>query len=328
MKRRIVVLAVLMMLMSVFAWARGASQQEKVVAGVVFIEDQFMRMLTIGYQDAAREAGVRLLLGNTNSDQAREAELINTYVSQNVSGLVIAPLNPDTSLAVLQRASSSMMIVTVDQPIDNASFVVGGFSSDPYNLGTTTGEAAAQYIRDKLGGRAKIAIVQFKSLAPFSSNNRVNGFLDAVRKVNPNVEVVADQDAWVQDAAVQVAGDILTANRDIDIIYAANDGGTIGSVMAVRSAGLAGRVAVFGIDTGEQQIAMLRSPDNILQAVTGQDPYTMGYTGMKLLIDAINGKDYSATKGKNSIIPGALVSRNDPAGIDTFERNLRERLSR
>jgi simple sugar transport system substrate-binding protein/ribose transport system substrate-binding protein len=90
--------------------------------------------------------------------------------------------------------------------------------------------------------------------------------------------------------------------------------------MAVKNAGLAGKCFVFGIDTGDQQLAMLRDRDNILQAVTGQDPYTQGYNAMKVLIDAINGKDISATKGKTIIVPGLLVSRNDPAGIDAFEK--------
>lgn len=298
------------------------------VAGIVFQEDQFMRLLSLGYEDAAKEAGVRVMLSNTNNDQAREAELINTYVSQNVAGLVIAPLNNVASIAVLERASQSMKIATVNSTLTNAPFIVGGYTSDNVNLGATSGEAAAEYIRTQLGGNARIAIVQFKSQLPDQSADRVNGFLEAVRSVNPNVEVVADQEAWLQDRAVQVVGDILTANPNVDIIFAANDGGTIGSVMAVRNANMAGRVAVFGIDTGEQQIAMLRDSDNVLQAITGQDPYTQGFNAMTLLINAVRGGDYSATKGMTVVVPGVLLSRNNPSGIDAFESDLRMRLNR
>ena len=328
MKRGIVVLAVLMLLLSVFGCKKGANQQEMVVAGVVFQEDQFMRLLTLGYQDAAQEAGVKVMLANTGNDQAKEAELVNTYVAQNVAGLVIAPLNPDSSIPVLERASQTMKIAVVNSTLTNAPFIVGGYTSDNVNLGATSGEAAAEFIKTQLGGKARIAIIQFKSLLPVQSSERVNGFLDAVRKVNPNVEVVADQDAWLQDKAVQVAGDILTADSNINIIFAANDGGTIGSVMAVKNAGFAGRVFVYGIDTGDQQIAMLRDSDNILQAVTGQDPYTQGRNAMNVLIDAINGKDYSATMGKTFIVPGLLLNRANPAGIDAFEIDLKAKLAR
>ena len=98
--------------------------------------------------------------------------------------------------------------------------------------------------------------------------------------------------------------------------------------MAVKNAGLAGKCFVFGIDTGDQQLAMLRDRDNILQAVAGQDPFTQGYNAMKVLIEAIQGKDYSATKGRTIVVPGLLLSRKDTAGIDAFERGLKEKFSR
>jgi simple sugar transport system substrate-binding protein/ribose transport system substrate-binding protein len=330
-KKLFVISAVLLLLampLAVVTAAGAKDSGEVVVAGVVFQEDQFMKLLTLGYQDAAKAAGVRVLLGNTGNDQAKEAELINTYVAQKVSGLVIAPLNSATSIPVLEKASSSIKIATTNSNLDNAPFIVGGYTSDNVNLGATSGEAAGKFIRDKLGGKAKIAILQFKSQLPDQSADRVNGFIDAVKKITPDVEIVADQDAWLQDRAVQVAGDILTAHNDVNIIYGANDGGTIGAVMAVKNAGLAGKCFVFGIDTGDQQLAMLRDSDNILQAVTGQDPYQMGYNAMKVLIDAVQGKDFSATKGKTIIVPGLLVSRGDPAGIDAFEKNLKEKINR
>jgi hypothetical protein len=49
---------------------------------------------------------------------------------------------------------------------------------------------------------------------------------------------------------------------------------------------------------------------------------------MKVLADAINGKDVSATQGKAVIVDGLLVSRSNPAGIDQFERELAAKLAR
>ena len=309
--------------------ARGSQASgETVVAGVVFQEDQFFRLLSLGYQEAAREAGFICLLGNTANDQAREAELVNSYVSQKVAGLAIAPLNAATSLPVLKHASATMKIAITNTTTTDAPFIVGGYTSDNRSLGATSGAAAARLIRDELGGKARIAILQYRSQLPDQSTERVIGFIEAVTKVNPNVIIVANQDAWLQDRAVQVAGDILATIRDINIIFAANDGGTIGAVMAVKNAGLAGKCFVFGIDTGDQQLAMLRDRDNILQAVAGQDPFTQGYNAMKVLIEAIQGKDYSSTRGRTIVVPGLLLSRKDSAGIDAFERGLKEKFSR
>lgn len=299
------------------------------VAGVVFQEDQFMKLLTIGYQDAAKAAGVKFLAGNTSNDQAKEVELINTYVAQKVSGIAIAPLDPKTSEPTLKKANDAGVKISItNMDLSSAPYIVGGYTSDSLNIGETTGKAAAKFIKEKLGGKANIAILQFKSQVPAQSKARVDGFQGALKELGDGVKYVADQDAWLQDKAVAVVGDILTAHPDVNVIFAANDGGTIGATMAVKNAGKAGKCFVFGIDTGEQQIAMLKDSDNILQAITGQDPYTMGFKAMETLIKAVKGGDVSASKGKTEIVPGTLLSRANPDGIAKFESDLKAKMGK
>ena len=305
------------------------NKMDLVVAGVVFQEDQFMKLLSLGYQDAAKAAGVKVLTGNTGNDQGKEAELINTYISQKVNGIAIAPLNQDSSVAALKRADDKGVKVTVTNiSLTNAPFIDGGYTSDNKNMGQITGKEAAQFIKQKLGGKAKIAVLQYKSQLPQQSTDRVNGFIEEVKKVNPDVEIVADQDAWLQDKAVSVTGDILTAHPDVNVIWSANEGGTIGATMAVKNAGKAGEVFVFGTDASDQLISMLKESDNILQAVTGQDPYSMGYKAMELLIKGLKGEDISSSKGTTTIVEGILLSRTNPDGIAKFEADLKAKMSK
>lgn len=306
---------------------KDTKKGDLVVAGVVFQEDQFMKLLSLGYQQAAKDAGVKCLTGNTGNDQAKEAELINTYVAQKIDGIAIAPLNQDSSVAALKRADESGVKVSVTNiSLTDAPFIVGGYTSDNYNIGQVTGKAAAKFIKEKLGGKAKIAILQFKSQLPQQSADRVNGFLDEVKKVNPDVEVVADQDAWLQDKAVAVAGDIITAHSDVNIIWAANEGGTIGATMAVKNAGKNGEIFTFGTDASDQLISMLKADDNVLQAITGQDPFNMGYKAMETLIKGLNGEDISDSKGETVIVDGILLSRAEPEKIKEFETDLKEKM--
>ena len=159
----------------------------------------------------------------------------------------------------------------IEDDIEN--FVTQFVGTNAYMAGQLVGE---QMVKDYPDG-ADIAILDFPSNE--SCVDRVNGFLDVVEKLD-GVEVVADQDAWVQDDAVSVVSDIFTASPDVHLIYAANEGGTVGATMAVKNVGKAGSVYTFGIDANEQLANMLLSDDNILQATTGQDSYTMGYNSM------------------------------------------------
>jgi len=321
------IVAVLVVVLLVYFTAQQPIVEEPLkVAGVVFQEDQFMRFLQLGYQDAAERAGIEFIPGNTLGDAATEAELLETFVGMGVDGVAISPISEIASVHGLRSASERGLRVGIsNHNFTDVDFITGGFTSDNYQLGRSTGEVAANFINEQLGGEARIAILQFKSLLPEQSGARTAGFLSALENI-PGVEVIADHDAWLQDAAITVASDIITAHPDINIIWSANEGGTIGATMAVKNAGKEGEIFVFGTDASEQMVLFLQDPANILQAVTGQDPYAIGVKTMEALIRAIKGEDYSDTKGQNFIVPGILLTRDDPAKLDEFLKDFRAKL--
>ena len=327
MKKMLVVLVAVMMV-SGFAGCGKAPTGKPKVAGVVFQEDQFMKLLQLGFRDAAVKAGFEFYPGNTNGDAAKESEMLNTYVIQGYKGVAISPISEEASLKVISDAAKKGLLIGIsNHRFANADYITGAFTSDNYELGKATGEVAAKFIQEKLGGQAKIAVLQFKSLLPEQSSARSSGFLDVVKKL-PGVEIVADQDAWLQDKAITVAGDIITAKKDLNIIWSANEGGTIGCTMAVKNADKAGKIFVFGTDASEQMAQLLRDEANILQAVTAQDPYAIGVKTMETLAKAIRNEDYSDTKGKSVIVPGIVLSRGEPAKIAAFIADLKAKMGK
>lgn len=302
---------------------QSASETDEIkIAAMVAQEDQFMQLVLKGYEKAAEDLGVEMYSSGVGFDQAKEVELINTYIQQGVKGIAIVPLSTDVSAEALKKAHDEGLEIAIsNMAINPQDFIAGGFVSDNYELGQGSGIEAKKFIENELGGEAKIAVLQFQSLVQEVSDQRFRGFVDEVTKL-PGVEIVADQDAWVQDKALQVASDIITANPDIDIIWGANEGGTIGAVMAVKAAGKEGEIFVFGTDATEQILQMLQDDDNVLQATTGQDPYTMGYKTVETLVKAIKGEDVSATEGKTVNIPVVVLSRTDLEAVKAFEEDF------
>lgn len=317
--KKLLAILLTLALLSVVAISAFA-EEDIVVAGIVFQDDQFMNMLTKGYQDAAAEAGVKCLTDNTNNDQAKETELINTYLAQGVKGLCIAPLNGDASVAQLRAADEAgMKIALTNTNANGADFIVAGYTSDDYTNCLLVGREAAKFILEKYEGETvKIAIVQFKSLLPDNSGARVKGYLAALDEAGVKYEIVADQDAWLQDTALETASAILTAHPETQIILAMNDGGTIGSTMAVMNAGLADQIMVFGHDGSDQISSMVLDDASPLRAVVAQDPYGQGYKSMTALINAIKGGDYSATKGKCEFLDGIVLSAYDKDAVNAW----------
>lgn len=57
----------------------GFDYSSLTIAGIVFQNDEFCRILQQGYEAAAKEYGVNLLLGNSNDSVDKEIELVNTF---------------------------------------------------------------------------------------------------------------------------------------------------------------------------------------------------------------------------------------------------------
>ncbi|MDA0337073.1 MAG: substrate-binding domain-containing protein, partial [bacterium] len=259
-------------------------------------------------QHAADSAGVELLLANSDGKPDKEIQLVNTYITRKVDAIVISPLSATASVTALKRAREQGVAVVTYNSAVQGDIAVAHIESDQSDLGRQTGQVARRYIEERLGGKARVAVLAFKSQLPESSNGRRNGFVEEVTKL-PGVEVVAEQDAWLPEMAIKKVGDILTANPDLDIVWAANEGGTIGAVMAVKNAGKGEQVAVFGTDTSAQLIDFLLSGDGILQAITGQQPFAIGSSAVRTALTALKGGSVAPTVS----MAGVLLRRDAPA---------------
>jgi sugar transport system substrate-binding protein len=308
----------LVLVLSVSGCAKKSeSTAQRRIAGIVFQEDQFFRLVLFGMRDAARQEGVELLEANSAGKPDKEIQLVNTYIAQKVDAIVISPLSARASVSALERARASGITVVTYNTFIEGSVPAAHIESDQSDLGISTGKAARAFIERNLGGKANIAILAFLSNAPEQSKQRTDGFKQEVTRL-PGVHIVAEQDAWLAEQAVKKAGDILTANPDVNIIWAANEGGTVGAVMAVKNAGKAGKVAVFGTDTGEQMADFLLADDGILQATTGQRPFEIGTLAVHTALRAAKGEKVEPRTALN----GILLSRELPDSVRAFKQRL------
>ncbi len=294
-------------------------QAKRRIAGIVFQEDQFFRLVLFGMRDAANKYGVELLEANSAGKPDKEVQLINTYIANKVDAIVISPLSAKASVSALTRArENGITIVTYNTTIEG-DVPISYVESDQVDLGASTGRAARAYVEKKLGGKAKVAVIAVQSQVPEQSMMRVGGFKSEITKL-PGVKIVAEQDAWLAEQAVKKVGDILTANPDVNIVWAANEGGTVGAVMAVKNAGKAGRVVVFGTDNSEQLANFLLDDDQVLQAVTGQSPFEIGSMAMEAAVKALKGEPVE----KKVSLPGVLMTREKPEDVRRFKERLKE----
>lgn len=325
MKKLITVLLTLYLCISSFAaFGQATTQPNKKfkVGGIVYHSDMFMMLMQKGMKDEAQRLGVDINLSMSARSLDKEIELVRTYMAGGFDGIVIAPISADGSVKTLKDAhDKGLKIVTISAAV-KADFISAHVENNQEELGQKNGIAAREYIEKNLGGKAKIAIVNQRQSNPELAAYRTNPFIAEVKKL-PGVTIVSEQQGNIADVALKVIGDVLTANPDLNIVYATNEGGTVGAVMAVKNAGRAGKTVVFGVDASDQIASFLLSDDNIDQNAVGQQPYEIGVKGMQELYKAMTGQK---TDPKTQM-PALVLKRGDKDAINKFVKTWKEKAS-
>ena len=298
----------------------GASAQGdgsvKTVGLVMLQGDQYFQGIQTGLKSAVKADGGTVVAANSNNDAGTEASAVQNMIQRQVDAVLMQPVSSTGSLATMKSITSAgIPLICYGNCTGEAtspSVVKGVVQSDNTALGTATGEAAAKYIKAKLGGTATIGILNCDAAAE-TCKLRKAGFKKALADAGINATYAADQEGYLADKATPVARDMLSASPNINLLWAANEGGTVGEVIASQQSGKA--IPVFGTDISAQLAGFLLAPDNILQATTGQDPQATAKGAYQQAKNAVAGKKNSPFEIK---VPGITYSRDNQSQVQDF----------
>src|SRR5918994_2047913 len=150
---------------------------------------------------------------------------------------------------------------------------------------TAETEQVPDLIAKELGEEGgEVAFIPFQQ-GTLTNEQREEGFKNGLKQ-HPELELVAEQSSQSDyNKALQVTEDMLTANPDLDAIFAANEPGVLGAAEAVRQAGKAGDIVIIGWDASPEEIQGVE--DGVISALVVQNPFRMGYDGTNAAIDII-----------------------------------------
>jgi ribose transport system substrate-binding protein len=151
------------------------------------------------------------------------------------------------------------------------------------------GVVAAKRMGERLGGKGKVAILGVKK-GSVSTDEREEGFRETIQKEFPGITLVPIIYYGEANAAksLQVTEDVLTANSDLTGLFASNESSTVGAMRAIRQRNLVGKVTLVGFDATADLVQNVR--EGAIDSLVLQDPFKMGYEGVKTIVDKIGGK--------------------------------------
>ncbi|MER7078386.1 monosaccharide ABC transporter substrate-binding protein, CUT2 family [Saccharopolyspora kobensis] len=222
---------------------------------------------------------------HAESDVSGQQSLLQDLLAQgDVRGLVYAATDAKALADVTKSAQGQgTTVVNMDsgtspQPPDVPVYATNNVAA---------AEQATDLLAEQLGGRGKVAFIEFQA-GTSTNETRGEGFKRGMAK-HPGLQLVAQQSSDSDfNRALQVTQDILTANPDLNGIYAANEPSVLGAAEAVRQAGKTGQVKIIGWDTSEGEIKALR--DGVITGLIAQNPFKMGYAAVNAAVAEIRGE--------------------------------------
>lgn len=267
---------------------KGSSQNERRIAVIPKgTSSVFWESVRLGAKKAGEELGYEISWNGPEleSDRERQIQIVEDFIALKVAGVVLAP-NGSNALVpkVEEMFAKNIPCVIIDSEINTDKYV--SFAATNNYQG---GVIAARRMGKILDGEGKIIVVKFMP-GSGSTTNRENGFIDTIEKEFPGIEIVDTKYGMATvETALQAAEDLLTKHAELDGLYACNAGTSVGSAQALQSQGRTENIKMVGFDAEETLLDKLRS--GVIDSLVVQDPYKMGYIGVKTLVDKINGKE-------------------------------------
>lgn len=215
---------------------------------------QFMHGVGRGLAAAAKDRSLSYQSAVADNDAAKMIEQVVALRIARIGAVVAAPVDPVSLAPALQELIWGGAYVGTVVPPPAVSLL----NAPQYLTGKVLGDAAASYIRSKLGGKARVVLLTHDSLQFLAP--RFAAMRDSLRTV-PGVTIVADISPLTVDeeGGAAMMRTILLANPDVDVVLGA-DTVVLGALSALRGAGKA-RVDQFlgGIDGEPKAIAEIKA---------------------------------------------------------------------
>ncbi len=226
-----------------------------------------------GARKAAEELGVELLFdGPTNTDPAKQNEIVENWITLGVDAIAAACENKDGISTPLKKArEKGIKVITYDSDANPEARALFVNQATAQGIGETLMDTAAQLC----GEEGEFAIITATLTA--ANMNEWRKSIDArLAAKYPRMKLVATKPCDDQkDKAQQETTNLLSAYPSLKCVMAICSPAVPGAAEAVKQAGKAGTVKVLGLGLPSENRAYVK--DGVTQAVILWKVEDLGY---------------------------------------------------
>lgn len=273
----------------VLAGPSCSRENSKKVVGVVpkGANHIFWKTVHAGALAAAQEYNFKVIWNapQIEIDSARQISIVENLIARAVDGIVLAPVNKDALVAVVERATDSGIPVSIFDSGIETNKIISFVATDNFQAGVMAGRRMGQI----LNGQGKVGVIGFMP-GSASTMAREAGFNETLAREFPVIKNVGVRYGMADRAkALAEAENLMTAHPDLNAIFADNESSTDGTVRAVKQRGAVGSVKIVGFDASKELVEELKA--GTIDSIVVQDPFKMGYESTRAVGLLLNGKE-------------------------------------
>ena len=298
----------------------GPTTASKTIAVVAKGESHaFWQAVKSGAEDAAKKYGYNITFrgpaSESSSDLPSQKEMVQTALSNNVSGLVIATIGEGFADMLTQAYDKKIPVVQFDSGIweadiktldsQNKNPIISTVATSNKNAAALNAEQFFKVLKEDISnsdGTYIIGVIQHDETQ--TGIDRANGFIEKFTeladaddstkgkyKIEKEVKPGDSNNAYIDALNALV-------EKKCKAVFMSNEGVVkqVSDAIAAN-AGKYDGIVFSGFDAGTKQIEWIKKTDSKSKLVgsVAQDSYNIGYNAVEQCVFAIEGKDVKKT---------------------------------
>jgi ribose transport system substrate-binding protein len=265
----------------------------------------YWQAVLAGARKAGQDLGVNVVAlgGQSESDVSGQISILEKAVASNPAAIVIAPAQFSALGKPIDEAAKKVKIIGIESAADTKA-MTSLLATDDVNAGRLAADALAAAITTSYAD-TEGNIVMITSMPGIASlDQRAKGFKEVVAAKYRALDITADKVADGKPATVlNIVKDLIANTADLRGVFVSDPVMTLAVGQAVAGKKSDDKINVVGAGSDEKLVKLLQ--DDVLAGLVVDDPFRMGYDGVKTALAASRGEQVSA----NVDIGATLVTK-------------------
>ncbi len=258
----------------------------------------YWKAMLAGARKAGKDLNVNVpeLGAQNEKDVKAEVSTLRDALVQKPIAIVIAPSDPNELAKPIEDAAKWAKIVDVDSPAD-AKVFSAQIMTDNVAAGRLAADGLADAIKEKYG-KAEGEIALIASAAGGATDQRAKGFKDELAAKYPDFKIAMEKigDGQAANDAKNAADALADAN--LRGVFASDIEATEAVGQALAETKKADAIKAIGFDSDPKIVKLLQ--EGSLAGLVVEDPFKMGYDGVRIALAAAKGEQTPAMVAMNA----------------------------